>query len=191
MRHTLLVLLVGMVVGVPAYAHHSFAAHYFEEQSVTISGQIVEFQYRNPHAWVFVEALDENGQMQRFGAEWGGTRRLSQRGITSDTLQAGDHVVVTGAPGRNPEEHVLHLKSIERPADSWTWSGRGRRGRLGRQALTVELPDSGNDEVGVNEQGVLGVGDPVPIIVVAEPPVRVAGALEIVTVNLNKAADAE
>ena len=39
MRRTLLTLVIGtLVAGIPVYAHHSFAAYYFEEQSITISG---------------------------------------------------------------------------------------------------------------------------------------------------------
>jgi hypothetical protein len=124
--------LVGLVVtvaaGVPASAHHSFAAHYFEEQSVSITGEVVEFQYRNPHAWVFVMAPDEQGQLQKYGAEWASTGRLGRQGITKDTLRPGDRVTVTGSPGRVAGEYKIHLKGIERPADGWQWSNRRTRG---------------------------------------------------------------
>ena len=129
MKRTLLILFAGAVAsGLPAYAHHSFAAHYFEEQSVTITGELVEFQYRNPHAWVHVMAPDESGQMRKYGAEWGGTGRLARQGITKDTLKAGDRVIVTGSPGRIEGEYKIHLKGIQRPADGWSWrGGRDRR----------------------------------------------------------------
>ena len=68
---------------------------------------------------------DENGQTQRFSAEWSNTNRLRRQGITRDTLKTGDHVIITGSPGRNPREHTLHLKSFERPADGFEWRGRG------------------------------------------------------------------
>jgi hypothetical protein len=128
MRRMLLVLLAGAVAsGVSAGAHHSFSAHYFEEQSITIAGEVVEFQYRNPHAWLYVIAPDASGEMRRFAAEWASVGRLAGQGITKDTLRAGDRVVVQGSPGRVPGEYKLHLKGIERPADGWRWAGRGRR----------------------------------------------------------------
>jgi hypothetical protein len=43
-----------------------------------------------------------------------------------DTLKAGDYVVITGSPGRNPADRKVHLKRIERPSDGWR-SGTGRR----------------------------------------------------------------
>jgi hypothetical protein len=126
-RSILLVLFFGAVAAVaPLFSHHSFAAHYFEEQSMTISGELVEFEYRSPHAWVHVMAPDEGGTVRRYGAEWANPNRLGQQGITRDTLKPGDRVVVVGSPGRNAGEYKLHLKGIERPADGWKWRG-GRR----------------------------------------------------------------
>jgi Family of unknown function (DUF6152) len=126
-RFILLVLLVGAGAAAPLSSHHSFAAHYFEEQSVTITGDVVEFEYRSPHAWVHVNAADERGTMRRYGAEWQNPNRLNQQGITRDTLKPGDRVVVIGSPGRTAGEYKIHLKGIERPADGWHWRGRDRR----------------------------------------------------------------
>lgn len=121
-------LLVGILVAAPAaYAHHSFAADYFEDQSVTVQGEITEFRYRNPHAWVVVRAPEPSGEMATFSAEWAGAGRLGQMGITADTLKPGDRVTIVGAPGRDASQRRIHLKQIERPADGWTWAGRNRR----------------------------------------------------------------
>jgi hypothetical protein len=122
-RRTIFALLCAAVAAsVPASAHHSFAAHYFEEQTISIEGELVQFDYRSPHAWVHVMAKDAEGEMQRFAAEWAGPTRLSQRGVMADTLKPGDWVIVSGSPGRNPSERRMHLKSIKRPADGWSWS---------------------------------------------------------------------
>ena len=128
MTRTLLILALGGVVGsVPAYGHHSFAAYYHEDQTVSVEGQVVELEYRNPHAWLHFMAPDKDGRIQRVSAEWAGTNRLSQQGVTKDTLKPGDRVIVTGSPARNPSDYKMHLKGIERPADGWKWAGRQRR----------------------------------------------------------------
>jgi uncharacterized protein DUF6152 len=128
-KRTLLVLLAAAVAaGVPLYAHHSFASYYFEDQSTTITGDLVQFDFRSPHAWVHVNAADKSGQVRRYSAEWANPNRLGREGITKDTLRPGDRVVLLGSPGRDPDEYKLHLKGIERPADGWAWRGnRGRR----------------------------------------------------------------
>ena len=113
-------------------AHHSFPAYYFEEQTVTIEGTVVEFDYRAPHAWLHVLAPDADGQMQRFSAEWANPQRLGRDGVTADRIKAGDVVRITGSPGRTASERKIHLKRIERPADGWKWGGTGGRGRQRR-----------------------------------------------------------
>jgi hypothetical protein len=108
-------------VALPVYAHHSFAAHYFEDQLTSIEGELADFEYRSPHAWVHVMVKDASGEMQQYSAEWSNPNRLTQQKITKDTLKPGDYVIVRGSPGRNTSERKLHLKGIERPADGWRW----------------------------------------------------------------------
>jgi hypothetical protein len=127
-RRTLTALGIGTLVAVtPVSAHHSFAAYYFEDQSITLEGVVQEFQLRSPHAILIFTNRDRDGREQTFSAEWGNPRRLSSQGVTKDTLKAGDAVVVTGSPGRAGSENKVHLKGIRRPADGWAWSGGGRR----------------------------------------------------------------
>jgi Family of unknown function (DUF6152) len=122
-------LVAAIVVGVaqagsvPLMAHHSFAATYFEDKTQTIEGDLIQFQFRNPHSYVHLQAPDEKGEMQRWAVEWGSGMQLSTQGLSATALKAGDHVVITGSPGRNPEDHRLRMKSIVRPKDGFKWNG--------------------------------------------------------------------
>ena len=118
-----LVLAGALMAGIPAYAHHSFAATYLEDQMVTLDGKMVQFMFRNPHSFVRVEAPDEKGEMVVWAVEWGGGGQLSREGISRDTLKPGDHVIVTGNPGRNAEDHRVRMRSIKRPSDGFAWTG--------------------------------------------------------------------
>jgi Family of unknown function (DUF6152) len=104
-----------------AYAHHSFAATYIVDKEVKIEGDLVQFMFRNPHSFVHVMAPDDKGQMQRFAVEWAAAGQLT--GITRDTLKYGDHVIITGNPGRTAADHRLRMRSIFRPKDGFRWSG--------------------------------------------------------------------
>ena len=106
-----------------SYAHHSFAATYFEDQRQTIEGELVQFLYRNPHSFVHVEGKDKSGQAIRWAVEWGAGGQLGRQGVTRETLKPGDHVIVVGNPGRNPEDHRLRMVNITRPSDGWKWGG--------------------------------------------------------------------
>jgi hypothetical protein len=120
-----LALAVAAAQAIPA--HHSFPAYYFEQQMVTVTGELVEFDYRAPHVWVKVKGRDAAGQEQVFSAEWSNPNRLARDGVTKTTLRIGDVLVIAGSPGRKPEEYRLHLKAVQRPADGWEWPEQRRR----------------------------------------------------------------
>jgi len=110
--------------GVPAYAHHSFPATYHVDQEMQIEGEVVQFLFRNPHAFIHVMAPDKDGKMQRWAVEWGGGAALARDGnVSKDTLKPGDKVIVKGQPGRNPADHRVRLVHISRPSDGWEWGG--------------------------------------------------------------------
>ena len=119
-----LVITAGAVVsGGRALAHHSFAATYFEDKTQRVEGDLVQFMYRNPHSFVQLEAPDDKGVVQRWSIEWGAGGQLGRQGVTRETLKPGDHVVIVGNPGRNPEDHRLRMVNITRPSDGWKWGG--------------------------------------------------------------------
>ena len=103
------------------YAHHSFAATYLEDQTVTIEGDLVQFLFRNPHSFVHVMVKEPDGSMVRYAVEWGGAGQLGGQGVTRETLKPGDHVIITGAPGRNPADHRIRMVSLYRPKDKFGW----------------------------------------------------------------------
>ena len=88
-----------------------------------LGGNLVQFLFRNPHSFVHVEAPDEKGSMQRWAVEWGAGLQLNRQGVTRETLHPGDHVIITGNPGRNPEDHRMRTRTISRPSDGWKWGG--------------------------------------------------------------------
>ena len=127
MKRLLVVLIVAGACALgatKAYAHHSFAATYLEDQSVTIEGELVQFLFRNPHSFVHVMVKQKDGQTVRYAVEWGGAGQLGGQGVTRETLKPGDVVVISGAPGRNPADHRVRMVSLRRPKDGFGWGGK-------------------------------------------------------------------
>ena len=122
-RRSGVILALLALLAPSAAAHHSFASYYLEEDLIEIEGTIVEFQYKNPHAWVFVDGQDGLQKPRIYAAEWVGTSRLERDGIRANTLREGDRVRIWASPNRNPSDNRVHLKRIER-SDGWKWSGR-------------------------------------------------------------------
>jgi hypothetical protein len=118
-----LLAIAAVVAGGRLLAHHSFAATYFEDKTVTVEGELVQFQFRNPHSFVHLEVKEPSGEVTRWAVEWGAGGQLGRQGVTRDTLKAGDHVIVVGNPGRNAADHRLKMLNITRPKDGWKWGG--------------------------------------------------------------------
>jgi hypothetical protein len=121
-RIVVVVLLASRLLGTSVSAHHSFAASYLEKESVTIEGQLVQFQFRNPHSFVQMIVRERDGRDIRYAVEWRGAGELVAQGVTNVTLRVGDHLVITGNPSRNTTEHRVRLLSLVRPRDGFMWS---------------------------------------------------------------------
>ena len=66
MKLRLTILLIAAAVllsGIQLFAHHSFAATYFEDKQQTIEGDLVQFMFRNPHSFIHIEGKDEKGPL--------------------------------------------------------------------------------------------------------------------------------
>ena len=122
-----LLVLVGVIIfSAPVSSHHSFADYYLEEDTIEVEGDIVEFQYRNPHSWIHIVGADAFGKQKQYSAEWASVSRLERDGITRNTLREGDSVRIWASPSRNPNDNKIRLKRIQRRSDGWQW-GQARR----------------------------------------------------------------
>jgi hypothetical protein len=106
-----------------ALAHHSATATYIVGKTVRIEGTLKELIWRNPHSYIKVEAPDDKGELQIWVIEGAAPGQLAEQGLTANRLRPGDRVIVTGLPGRIPEDHRLLLETVERPSDGFKWRG--------------------------------------------------------------------
>jgi hypothetical protein len=84
---------------------------------------VAQFLFRNPHSFIHVDVKGEDGKTVRWAVEGAAGQQFSQQGVNANSLRPGDHVVVTGSPGRNAADHRVRLKTITRPSDGWKWGG--------------------------------------------------------------------
>src|ERR671933_2208113 len=123
-RIIVLAIGVALLAGTAAYAHHSYGATYDVSKEVKLQGKLVQFVFRNPHAFVHVEAPDQNGVMQRWAVEWSGTTQLGAAGVNRDSLRVGDEIIIVGRPSRVPGEYRALMVTLKRPLDGFTWGTR-------------------------------------------------------------------
>ena len=81
-------------------AHHSFAAQYDVNKSVTIEGTVTKVEWMNPHVYFYLD-VETEGRVVNYGVENGPPTRLFRQGWQPDTLKAGDIVTVAGSLARD------------------------------------------------------------------------------------------
>jgi hypothetical protein len=93
-------LLVAIGVAAPAAAHHSFAT-YDTSKIETIVGTVREFQWVNPHTWIYLSVQDGSGAMHDIGIEGNSIVNLKREGWSKETFKPGDKVTVNFHPHKD------------------------------------------------------------------------------------------
>jgi WD40 repeat protein len=81
---------------VTAWAHHSFAAEFDQNDKVDLAGTIVKVEWMNPHAHFSLAVKGADGKVTVWDLETGSPNALARRGVTRNALKEGDTVRVTG-----------------------------------------------------------------------------------------------
>jgi len=81
----------------PALAHHSFAMFDFQA-SKTVTGTVEQFDWTNPHTFIWLQVPTASGGTERFGFEGMSPNYLGRRGWSKSTLKPGDKVTVSYHP---------------------------------------------------------------------------------------------
>ena len=97
----------------PASAHHSEAG-FDTDTVVAFVGQVVEYDWRNPHVYALVETTDAEGRSVTWRVETSSTPILSRRGWTPQSLQPGDIVTVRGHPERSSGRNYALMLTMEK-----------------------------------------------------------------------------
>ena len=85
---------LGLMLAVPVFAHHSFAAQYDRDKPVTLVGPVTKIDWINPHARFFVDVKDANGKVVNWEVELAAPAMLMRRGWTRNSLKLGESVTV-------------------------------------------------------------------------------------------------
>jgi hypothetical protein len=83
-----------------SHAHHSFAMFDMDHE-MTLSGTVKEFQFTNPHTWIFVHVPNADGGMDQWAIAGGSPNVIARFGWSSKTLKPGDKVTLVVNPIKN------------------------------------------------------------------------------------------
>lgn len=108
MRARYLLALAGALAVAPAAAdaHHSFAAFFDPDKSVSVTGTVTEFRFTNPHGMIAVDVRKPDGSIEKWRAETNAPVVLVQRGWSRDSIKPGMTVTIDGWPSRDGRNYM-------------------------------------------------------------------------------------
>jgi hypothetical protein len=124
MRFTIAILTVSLPF--IANAHHS-RANYDMDTFREVDGTVVEFSWRNPHAFAVIEVIDDANQTSRLLLELNSKPVMAGMGWKADSVVIGDRIHVRGNPDRNAQRKQLFVRYVINRDGVKLWSfGRTR-----------------------------------------------------------------
>ena len=105
---TLIYMSAGaMLAATAASAHHAFSTEFDVDSPVELRGKVTKVELINPHSWIHIEVLGDNGEATAWMIEGGSPNALVRRGITKASVPIGSELVVRGYQARDGSNRAV------------------------------------------------------------------------------------
>ncbi len=98
MKRSLVVLASLFAFGAASlWGHHSLAAEFDTSKMIKLTGTLTKLDWRNPHAWIYIDAKRESGVIEKWQCELGSPNAMTRAGFTQDSVKVGDQIELDGS----------------------------------------------------------------------------------------------
>lgn len=99
----LLTLLLCSIAGysINAIAHHAFSQEFSVDLPVNLNGIVTKVELINPHSWIHIAVINEEGVEESWMIEGGSPNSLFRQGVTRDSIPIGAELNVFGYQARD------------------------------------------------------------------------------------------
>jgi hypothetical protein len=130
-------LALGVLAAASASAHHGLGT-FDARREITIAGTIAGLDFVNPHSWLYVDAVDDDGTPRRYRCEMRPSVALRRAGWTPEMFPTGAPITIEASPDRK-DPNACYVSTLVF-ADGTRLDRYGRRAEPSRAAARPDRP---------------------------------------------------
>jgi hypothetical protein len=90
-----------------AHGHHAFATEFDVARPVSLKGKVSKLELINPHSWIHVDVVGDDGKTVRWMIEGGSPNALVRKGVTKQSVPLGSELVIDGYQARDGSNRAV------------------------------------------------------------------------------------
>lgn len=96
-----------------AWSHHAYRVAYDFTRTATLEGEFVRLELVNPHARLYINVLNQSGEVEAWTVEGPGKLSLARRGWTDDMFAPGEKITAVGNPSSQGQQAIWLEKIVK------------------------------------------------------------------------------
>ena len=97
------VMVCAMAFPLNVFSHHAFSSEFDANRPFEVQGKITRVEWVNPHSWVHMDVVQEDGSIVPWMMEGGTPNTLLRGGLTRTVLVVGTEIIVRGYQSKDPD----------------------------------------------------------------------------------------
>ncbi len=145
-RNSFFIIPTGLIIAATdvAIAHHSIVP--FDQNTfIELDGVVSEVLWRNPHVRLKMRVQNDAGEEEEWELEGDSANATARRGLTRDSISAGNRIRVAGNPSIRERRELLLTNILMPNGEEYLATERPRPWRWTEERAGVTSPDTSSD----------------------------------------------